>query len=309
MRTIFILRKAGSFSNLNPEFRMPSILLPLLLLAFAGAAPLGAQTPATAEDRPTGFPATCAPGEVQVMLLGTYHFEGSTRDAISGTPQDMRTPARQAELEDLIARLTRWAPEQVAVEWPASFADSTTARYQRYVAARGATTSQNEVVQVGFRLARRLGHPTVYPIDHQMPLGNDSLGALLARRPDFQRRADSVFAALKADAEVRERASARHTVVERLREANEDAALHGGNSRGMFGSWLAAGEDANFGGPRLLARWYERNIYMAHNLARVLRPGTRRVLVLVGSGHVPPLRTILDESPDFCPVSALPYLR
>jgi hypothetical protein len=77
----------------------------------------------------------------------------------------------------------------------------------------------------------------------------------------------------------------------------------------MFGSWLATGEGSNRGGPQLLARWYERNFYMAHNLTRVLRPGTRRMIVLVGSGHVPPLRNILDESPEFCPVSPLPFLR
>lgn len=77
----------------------------------------------------------------------------------------------------------------------------------------------------------------------------------------------------------------------------------------MFGIMLPAGEGANLGGPQLLGRWYERNIVMAHNLGRVLLPGTRRVLVLVRSGHVPALRNILHESPDFCPVSPLLYLR
>lgn len=258
---------------------------------------------------PTGFPLACAPNEVQVMLLGTYHFEGSARDAVSGTPQDVRTPVRQAELEDLVARLARWSPEQLVVEWPFNFADSTTARYARYIKNGGVTTSQNEVVQIAFRLARRLGHPTVYPIDHQMPIGNDSLGALLARHPVFQRHADSVLATLRADAEAHERTSAALSIVERLRRANEDAALHTGNSGSMFGSWLATGEGTNRGGPQLLARWYERNFYMAHNLTRVLHPGTRRMIVLVGSGHVPPLRNILDESPQFCPVSPLSFLR
>jgi hypothetical protein len=243
------------------------------------------------------------------MLLGTYHFEGSARDAVSGARQDVRTPVRQAELEDVVARLVRWSPEQVAVEWPFDFADSATARYARYLKSGGATTSQNEVVQIGFRLARQLGHATVYPIDHQMPLGNDSLGGLLARQPVFQRHADSVLASLRAVAEADERTSAALPIVERLRRANEDAALHAGNSGSMFGSWLAAGEGQNRGGPQLLARWYERNFYMAHNLTRVLRPETRRLIVLVGSGHVPPLRNILDESPQFCPVSPLPFLR
>lgn len=276
------------------------------LLALAIATP--ASQPAAAQQIPTGFPAACQPGEVQVMLLGTWHFEGSGNDGVRAAAEDVLTPQRQAELEALADRLQRWAPEQIAVEWPYTFADSTTARYQRYV-ADGTSDRRNEVVQIGFRLARRLGHPTVHPIDHQMPIGNDSTGPLMARRPDLRQRSDNLQALLQARSDSARAHHGGASIVERLREANTEQALRGGNSQGMFGSWLAAGEGGNLGGPRLLARWYERNIIMAHYLTRVLRPETRRVLVLVGSGHVPPLRAILDESPDFCPVSPLPYLQ
>lgn len=273
------------------------------------AALLAAAPPAlAAQQQPTGFPAACTPGEVQVMLLGVWHFAGSGSDAVQARAEDVLTPRRQAELEALADRLAGWAPEQIAVEWPFSFADSTTARYARY-AASGTTDSRNEVAQIGFRLARRLGHPTVHPIDHQINLGNDSIGTLYARRPDLEQRGDSLLALLQRQSDS---AAAHHegmSIVERLREANSDEALHGGNSLGMFGAMLPAGEGDNLGGPQLLARWYERNIVMAHNLTRVLRPRTRRVLVIVGSGHVPPIRNILDESPDFCPVSPLPYLQ
>jgi hypothetical protein len=269
--------------------------------------PVHATAMSAAADRPTGFPAECAPGEVEVMLLGTYHFEGSARDAVSGPSQDMLGSTRQAELEELVTRLAAWSPEQVAVEWPAEQADSTTARYARYLAAHGATTSSNEVVQVGFRLARRLGHPTVYPIDHMLPLSSDSIAPLLARRPALQARQDSVNAALRAES-VRARAAPPVPITSRLHAMNTDSALHAGNSGAMF-AWLPVGEGNNRGGPELLARWYERNLYMAHNLTRVRRPGVRRMLLLVGAGHVPPLRTILDESPEYCPVTPLPYLR
>lgn len=73
--------------------------------------------------------------------------------------------------------------------------------------------------------------------------------------------------------------------------------------------FLGVGEGEDRSGPQFLARWYERNFYTAHHLTRMLRPGTRRALVLVGSGHVPALRNILDESSEYCPVSPLPYLR
>jgi hypothetical protein len=257
---------------------------------------------------PTGFPVRCAPGEIEVMLLGTYHFANPGTDAVKSKVVDVLEPSRQAELEDLTVRLARWEPDQIALEWPLSFTDSTRAWFGRYVAGT-LRPSRNEVVQIGFRLARRLGHATVYPIDYQMSFGNDSIGALFARRPALQRAADSVQARLQARADSAAPVQERQSILEHLRDANSDDALHGGNSEGMFGAFLPVGEGDNYGGPQALARWYERNLRMVHNLYRSLRPGTRRVLLVVGSGHVPPIRNVLDESPQFCPVSPLPYLR
>lgn len=275
----------------------------MILAALAGWTPVQPGL-AQAGPPPTGFPVSCGPDQVQVMLLGTYHFAGSTGDAVQTPAADILSPQRQRELDELVERLATWAPQQVAVEWPYRTADSTQARYQRYLAGTLAE-SRNEVVQLGFRLAKHLGLPAVHAIDHQMPIGNDSLGPLLERRPEFQARVDSLMAIFRARAAETTERHARTTLREHLIAANAEEGLRSGNSLGMFGSWLAAGEGENLGGPQLLARWYERNFMMAHYLTRVLQPGTRRVLVLVGSGHVPPLRNILDEAPQFCPVSAL----
>lgn len=279
--------------------------LPALLALSVGATAAGGQT---AEDRPTGFPMVCAPGAVQVMLLGTYHFANPGQDAVRQQVDDVLTPRRQAELEDLVSRLARWQPDQIAVEWPLSFADSTQTRFERYRAGTLAP-SRNEVVQIGFRLGVRLGHQAVYPIDYQMQIWNDSINVLAQRRPDLRHARDSILAVAQAVADSNALRMVDMSIIEHLRAANTDEALHGGNSLSMFGGFLPAGDGENYGGPQLLAKWYERNIIMAHHLTRILRPGTERVLVIVGSGHVPPLRNILDEAPQFCPVSPLPYLR
>ena len=50
---------------------------------------------AQAPDRPIGFPAACESGEVQVMLLGTYHFANPGKDAVRDVEEELAIrPAR-----------------------------------------------------------------------------------------------------------------------------------------------------------------------------------------------------------------------
>ena len=276
-----------------------------LALLVTGAATLQSQT----ADRPTGFPAACAPQEIQVMLLGTYHFANPGRDVIQQDIDDVLQPKRQAELEDLVSRLASWRPDRIAVEQPISGTDTVRARYARYLGNRLAP-NRNEVVQLGFRLAARLGHEAVYPIDDDSYLDlNDSLKALVQRRPEFKRTRDSINAMLQREGAATNAWMRTTTLREHVLRINSDDALHGGNALGMFGGYLAAGEGQNYGGPQFLAQWYARNFNMAHNLTRMVRPEVRRILVIVGAGHVPPLRNLLDEAPQFCPVSPLSLLR
>ena len=283
-------------------------MLPLRLVTLAVvmcAATLRAQTP----DRPTGFPAVCDHGEVQVLIVGTYHFANPGRDVIRQDIDDVLLPKRQAELADLVTRLASWKPDRIAVEWPVSRTDTVRAQYARYLAG-ALPPSRNEVVQIGFRLASRLGHQAVYPIDDDSRLDlNDSLRAVDRRRPEFKRVRDSIIDMLQKGAEAENALMRKTTIREHLLRLNGDEALHGGNSLGMFGGYLAAGEGQNYGGPQFLAQWYARNFNMAHNLTRMLGHDVRRILVIVGSGHVPPLRNLLDEAPQFCPVSPLPLWR
>src|ERR1043165_2541818 len=153
---------------------------------------------AQADDaRPTGFPAVCAPNEVQVMLLGTYHFANPGKDVVKQDLDDVLQPRRQKEVEHLAQRLASWKPDKVAVEWPWSFTDSTAARYARYRAGTLAP-SRNEVVQLGFRIAASLGQPAVYPIDDDSFLNfNDSLKALEAPPPELMRICEPIAALLR----------------------------------------------------------------------------------------------------------------
>ncbi len=242
------------------------------------------------------------------MLVGTYAFIGTATDPVRQSPDDMLSARRQEELQEVAARLADWRPQQVLVDWPAAANDSTLARYRRY-ASGTAQASRNEMVQVGFRLAVRLGLTDVAGIGEPRDITLDSLVSVVRRHPSLEAR---LLAAMRA--RDREEDSLRiwrreSTVTEHLRALNADGAMHAGHSAAFFGTFLSLGAGQNSAGARMIGDWYEGNAQMTQHLALALRPETQRVLVLVDADHVPALRTLLDESPRHCPVSPLPFLR
>ena len=112
----------------------------------------------------------CQRGQVQVMILGTFHFD-QTDDP------DILAPGQQIELEAVLTGLASWAPERIAVEFPHVRQEELSSAYSSYFEseADAIESSKNEIQQLGFRLAKRLGHADLYGVDVRMTLWHDSI--------------------------------------------------------------------------------------------------------------------------------------
>lgn len=278
---------------------------------------------ATARKTPT-WPTPTAE-QVEVVLLGTYHMDEPGLDEVNVNADDVLADARQHELEALASQLEHAEPDHVAVERPALRSAAVNDIYARYQDGDVAYDEEHafesqhperddelmacrsEVVQIGFRLADRLGHERVSPVD---------VPAMLGDSPDFEAlEKDGFEPTVKTDVprldtddlqtSLDERLAA-STIPAYLRHLNEEAALHGND--GMFDEFLRYGEGDNYAGPDALARWYQRNLRMVHNVWRAVDEESERVVFVVGSGHVHILRQLLTEFPPLCPASPLPYL-
>jgi hypothetical protein len=259
------------------------------------------------------------------MLLGTYHMDNPGLDEINVAADDVLALKRQEELQTLMTQLASWQPERIAVERPYDSADAVNTLYDEYRTGERSYNREktidpphsswnnstiecrSEIVQIGFRLADTLDHERIYPIDHPIDISNDDFEELDAR--GFQPE-DKVPFSLRDSEAIEQELNDRlvnSTIPEYLRWMNQEDQLRV-NHRRMFGRYLRWGEGDNYGGPRTLALWYDRNLRMAHNLWRALERGDERLLLIVGSGHVHVLRQLLTEAPMFCPVSPLPYL-
>lgn len=243
--------------------------------------------------------AECRPEQAEVMVLGTFHF-AQYDDYV-----DVLEPARQEQLDDVLDNLEGFAPERIAVEYPHARAARLDSAYRRYRARPADSVgSRNEIQQVGFRLARRLGHERVHPVDVRLDLWHDSIEVFDERWPDA--RSD-----LRGRWDVRYRSPdpdelAGRPLGEILVAANRDRPPAQGR---LYGRFLPLVKEEVYAGALKLRPWYDRNLRIVQNLFRALESEDGRVLLVIGSAHAQVLKQILELTPQLCPVDPVPYLR
>ena len=274
------------------------------------------------EAPPEGWP-RCESEQVQVMLLGTYHMDNPGLDEVNVDADDVLADERQAQLEALAERLADWDPDRIAVERPYDNMEAVNSLYESYRTGEYAydreerfpaphpmrddedSECRSEVVQVGFRLADRLNHSHVVPIDEHP---DEPDADPFADRDIDSTRKTSVSL---PDPDEWKRDVENHLVSSSIPEhlvwMNRESQLRFNHDL-MFGRTVRAAGEGLSGTPTFLAYWYDRNIRMVHHLWRTMEHGDERMLLVVGTGHIRVLRHLLDETPMCCPVSPLPYL-
>jgi len=253
-------------------------------------------------------------GRIQVMILGTYHMETSKRHVFITEVDDVLAPKRQHEIKMLIENLARWKSEIIAVEFPRDKEDELNAIYQEYV--RGIRrydrqeklgsllSSRSEVVQIGFRLAQHLNHDRILAVDWfpEYPewITEDVIREVMYYKPHLEPLDPE-----KMTRELSEKLK-ELSISQYLRWLNSEPQIDL-NDAMMFS--IALEHENKKAAFAIISNWIERNLGIVRNLKGALSPGSKRVLLLYGAGHVPVLKYIMDISPLFCPVSPLPYLK
>ncbi len=264
----------------------------LLLATFSALAlltlPAQGQTP----------PAAQAP--VSVMILGGFHMSNPGQDLHNVSVDDVLQPEPQAQIAKVNAALATFHPNEVMAEWPAQLASD---RYAQYLAGT-LPPSHNEVVQLGFRLAKTAGLAHFYGIDVD---GEFPYQPVL----DYA-KAHGEMPLLDHENEVIEQSvktigSTLHDqgIAATLRYLNDPVRLRQDNS--FYRQTLRIGGGSNQPGADLLTAWYRRNFLICANIVQNSHPGDR-IVVFYGSGHAFLLRQCVAETPGFVLVEPNSYL-
>jgi hypothetical protein len=226
---------------------------------------------------------------IKVLLLGTEHLSGWTGP---GPEADILSDRRQRELDELVGRLARFEPTKVGVEVLASRQAELDERYRQFLGTE-AEPDRNEVSQIGFRLASRLGHSKVFALDADWALEWSGVKDYLGRHPEQDPGEGLSPAGTQLVADARKRIET-SSISELLAYAN-DSPMTLLNDREYLDRFLTIGAGDNWGGVDLVASWYRRNLRIVANLMSLGRSGDRFVVV-VGLGHVNSLRHFVSTA-------------
>lgn len=270
-------------------------LLASVLAAFASPISAG-----HAEDRPD---------EVEVMILGVYHFSSPGSDVVNVEVDDFLHPRRQSELANLAHTLAQWRPTRIVVEEEAEGPHFSLENYTR--TQELLLTDRNETVQLGFRLAHLLGHEAVYGFDERPRDGEPDYFPFeavqfFAQRSGQEDLLEALVGEVKTASEIENAAMQERSVAETLFHHN-DAQMMTRMHHKFYYSMLTIGDGEMQPGAELNAYWYMRNAKMFAKLNLIAKPGDR-VLVIVGSGHTTWLRHFVESMPNYRLAESMPYL-
>lgn len=258
-------------------------IVALLILVLAGAVITSGEKSAslTAVSQRSPTEKQDAPARAEVLVLGVYHMANPGNDIFNTKADDVLAPKRQAEIAQVIAALKKFQPTKIALERNAGD-KRITADYADYLAGKHELT-RNEIEQLGFRLAKELGHKAVYPVDADGEFPYPRLVGF-AKASGRSKELEAIMGEIGAYVKAQDQYLASHTILETLLYMNSDNKVAHGV--GLYYRMAHLGEPYDWAGADLMADWFRRNIRIYSNVVQLAETPNERVLVIFGAGHI-----------------------
>ena len=254
-----------------------------------------------------------------IMILGSGHLANWGADRINFKMDDVLAPKRQREIKQLVERLKAFNPTKIAIEVDFSRDAEINAVYQDYLKGTY-ELKRNEGDQIGYRLAKQLGHSKVYCVDYfrDDPIVREDLDHHLI---DYGAFADAnnqkhlLPVRPKTEGKITQDKEGRTWIVPEKYEPlidmyiriNQDEKIRK-NIRDYLRIARIGLQDQYPGANWVAHSWYPRNLKTFVNLTRITESEDERILLIIGAGHLGFLKQIVEDSEVYNIVSPLQYL-
>ena len=260
-----------------------------------------------------------------IMILGSSHLANDGLDVYNTKMDDVRAPKRQREIEQLVEQLKAFQPTKIALERDEkTHGTGTQTEYQGYLKGTY-ELDQSEHDQIGFRLAKQMGHPKLYCVDYRLDYRKDDP---FIPFDEF----DFTFVDYRGFAKVhnqehllppppfegkvtRDERGATWVepekyipIIDMYIQDNEPEGIRKDHQE--YIRWIArVGLGDEYPGANYLSHfWYDRNLKIYVNLTRITESADDRIMLIIGAGHVYLVQQFFEESGDYIVESPLKYL-
>ncbi|PKR76792.1 hypothetical protein CEY16_13310 [Halalkalibacillus sediminis] len=243
----------------------------------------------------------------KVMLLGSFHFNKPGNDMIEETYDfDPFSEERQKEISEVVELLGRFRPTKIAVETnrgDQSYLDDTFKQYlnnQNHLPA-------HEGLQIGAPLAKKFDIETISAVDDkQRFVLTDEEGQQLGS--DIEGIDPKGWNQFLEYNEQLNNGISNQTLKESLTYRNSPECLNFQDSF-YYKIMMKVESNENYLGADWMTGWYGRNLRIFRNLQRITQSENERILVIFGTGHIPILKELINNSPEHEEVDVLDYLK
>jgi len=226
------------------------------------------------------------------------------RDLANPEIDDVLSEPRQREMQEVVESLASFEPTVIAVEWPSDRQAALDRAFS--LSAERCLQDRSELVQLGFRLALRVGLEGLAAIDVIDEFWVPRIGELAASNAEAANHLAALTTAVGRVTTETEAAFAQRSLGRLLRDENTTAARQAALQPYLV-HLVPIADAGDYPGPEAVANWYRRNFKIAANLISAVGPGDR-VVVIYGSGHIPVLEHVLGANPGFLCVDPLRFL-
>ncbi len=255
-----------------------------------------------------------------IMILGSGHLANWGADRINYRMDDVLAPKRQAELQQLTEQLARFKPTKIAVEVDERWDTELQGEYNGYLQGNF-QLERHEIHQIGFRLAKQMGHPKVHCVDY---LRDDSM--IREDREDHltdysafaeaNNQMHLLGSPAKMEGKITEDEDGTiwiepekyEPIIDMYIQINQDEKIRT-NLRDYLRIARIGLQDQYPGANWVAHFWYPRNLKTFVNLTRITESENERILLIIGAGHLGFLKQIVKDSEVYHIESPLKYLK
>lgn len=249
--------------------------------------------------------------QTQALLIGTFHFHNPGGDVVKQKTFDVMSAASQSELENIADKIGKFHPDKIFVEWDYKDQKGLDSLYQLYlngtydtfveVKYKGTKRynfyKKNEIMQLGFRAAKKAGLKQVNAVDYPMNIPFDTVMKVVNASGQTSLM-NEINKTIAEQAKITNEKISKLTLTDLIKD-NNTAAYRTMNNGLYIKYFNRAGLQDNFVGADGVTTWYKRNLYMYSLIQKAIGPNDQRIMILLGSGHVSMIKKFIDDEQIF----------